>query len=118
MNMSDITDDIILDLSEHDARKVLAVIFEKFPNLSGVSMPVITHVGFSNTLEEKPKGLCCGFCGKSQSQVEKLIAGPMVFICNECIGLCVDILNPPENKAQPDYLAAVRAASSGWPRGT
>ena len=34
----------------------------------------------------------CSFCGKSGSEVEKVIAGPGVFICNECIGLCNDIL--------------------------
>jgi hypothetical protein len=34
----------------------------------------------------------CSFCGKSQKQVKALIAGPGVFICNECIDLCVEIL--------------------------
>ncbi len=34
----------------------------------------------------------CSFCGKSQDDVRKLIAGPHVYICNECIGLCQDIL--------------------------
>jgi ATP-dependent Clp protease ATP-binding subunit ClpX len=36
--------------------------------------------------------LCCSFCGKSQKQVKKLIAGPTVYICDECIGLCNDII--------------------------
>ena len=31
--------------------------------------------------------LCCSFCGKSQKEVKKLIAGPTVYICDECIGL-------------------------------
>jgi len=39
---------------------------------------------------DKPK--CCSFCGKSQDQVKKMIAGPNVFICNECVELCMDIL--------------------------
>jgi len=34
----------------------------------------------------------CSFCGKSQSQIDKLIAGPGVYICNECVDLCIDIL--------------------------
>lgn len=34
----------------------------------------------------------CSFCGKSQQQVKKLIAGPGVFICDECIDLCSEIL--------------------------
>jgi len=36
--------------------------------------------------------LCCSFCGKSQQKVRKLIAGPSVYICDECIGLCNDII--------------------------
>lgn len=36
--------------------------------------------------------LFCSFCGKSQHEVRKLIAGPTVFICNECVELCVDIV--------------------------
>lgn len=38
------------------------------------------------------KLLYCSFCGKSQHEVIKLIAGPQVFICNECIALCADII--------------------------
>lgn len=34
----------------------------------------------------------CAFCGKSQHEVKKLIAGPAVFICNECVELCMTIL--------------------------
>ncbi len=34
----------------------------------------------------------CSFCGKSQKQVKKLIAGPGVYICDECIELCNDII--------------------------
>ena len=36
--------------------------------------------------------LKCNFCGKSQKQVRKLIAGPGVYICDECIGLCNEII--------------------------
>lgn len=36
--------------------------------------------------------LYCSFCGKSQHEVKKLIAGPAVFICNECVELCLDII--------------------------
>ena len=34
----------------------------------------------------------CSFCGKSEAQVEKMITGPGVYICNECVSLCVDIM--------------------------
>jgi len=47
-------------------------------------------------VEKKKTGpeklLYCSFCGKSQHEVKKLIAGPSVFICNECIDLCNDIV--------------------------
>ena len=41
--------------------------------------------------------LYCSFCGKSQQEVRKLIAGPTVFICDECVELCMDIIKE-ENK--------------------
>ncbi|HEU4837838.1 MAG TPA: ATP-dependent Clp protease ATP-binding subunit ClpX [Micavibrio sp.] len=43
--------------------------------------------------------LYCSFCGKSQHEVRKLIAGPNVFICNECVELCMDIIRE-EDKTQ------------------
>jgi ATP-dependent Clp protease ATP-binding subunit ClpX len=36
--------------------------------------------------------LTCSFCGKHQRQVDKLIAGPDVYICNQCVDLCVEII--------------------------
>src|SRR5882762_5816371 len=39
-----------------------------------------------------PKTLYCSFCGKSQHDVRKLIAGPSVYICDECVELCLDII--------------------------
>lgn len=41
--------------------------------------------------------LYCSFCGKSQHEVKKLIVGPVAFICDECVVLCVDIIKstPP-----------------------
>lgn len=41
---------------------------------------------------EKDKHLTCSFCGKSQDQVKRLVAGPNVYICDECIELCNEIL--------------------------
>ena len=43
--------------------------------------------------------LNCSFCGKSQKEVKKLIAGPTVYICDECIGLCNDIIAEEVEKA-------------------
>ncbi|MGH6816820.1 MAG: ATP-dependent Clp protease ATP-binding subunit ClpX [Hyphomicrobiaceae bacterium] len=41
--------------------------------------------------------LYCSFCGKSQHEVRKLIAGPTVFICDECVELCMDIIREEKN---------------------
>jgi ATP-dependent Clp protease ATP-binding subunit ClpX len=40
--------------------------------------------------------LCCSFCGKSQNDVRKLIAGPGVYVCNECIDICNEIIHDDE----------------------
>ncbi len=48
---------------------------------------------------ETKNTLYCSFCGKSQHEVRKLIAGPNVFICNECVELCMDIIRE-EDKSQ------------------
>lgn len=50
--------------------------------------------------------LRCSFCGKSQNEVKKLIAGPSVYICNECIDICNEIINDDER---------VEALNSGAP---
>ncbi|MDR3470955.1 MAG: ATP-dependent Clp protease ATP-binding subunit ClpX [Devosia sp.] len=47
--------------------------------------------------ESSKNTLYCSFCGKSQHEVRKLIAGPTVFICDECVELCMDIIRE-ENK--------------------
>jgi len=45
--------------------------------------------------------LNCSFCGKEQAKVKKLIAGPNIYICNECVDLCNDILKE-EDKSDKD----------------
>ena len=45
-----------------------------------------------NASGDNGKLLYCSFCGKSQNEVRKLIAGPSVFICDECVDLCNDII--------------------------
>lgn len=49
---------------------------------------------------EKERNVRCSFCGKTQEQVEKLIAGPGVYICDECIELCMGIIG--ENDINPN----------------
>ncbi|MDB3953931.1 ATP-dependent Clp protease ATP-binding subunit ClpX [Alphaproteobacteria bacterium] len=52
--------------------------------------------------------LYCSFCGKSQHEVRKLIAGPTVFICDECVELCMDII-------KEDHKATISKSSDGVP---
>ena len=49
------------------------------------------------------KDLSCSFCGKSQKDVRKLIAGPSVYICDECVELCNDIVT--EEYEREDFYA-------------
>ena len=51
-----------------------------------------------STGDNSKNTLYCSFCGKSQHEVKKLIAGPTVFICDECVELCMDIIKE-ENKS-------------------
>ena len=51
-------------------------------------------------------GLSCSFCGKSQKEVRKLIAGPTVYICDECIGLCNDIIAEEIEKEEQTFGGA------------
>src|SRR5437763_1029698 len=58
--------------------------------------------------DEGHGNLSCSFCGKNQKEVKKLIAGPTVYICDECIGLCNDIIDEEIEKEEQNYgLAAV-----------
>ena len=52
----------------------------------------------------RDKDLTCSFCGKSQRDVRKLIAGPSVYICDECVELCSDIIT--EEYEREDFAAA------------
>src|SRR5476649_672283 len=59
----------------------------------------VTETGMSKVGGSDSKNtLYCSFCGKSQHEVRKLIAGPTVFICDECVELCMDIIRE-ENKS-------------------
>jgi len=52
---------------------------------------------------DKSTDLLCSFCGKSQSEVKKLIAGPGVYICDECIELCNDIIAEEYEKEEAKH---------------
>src|SRR6056297_998392 len=48
--------------------------------------------------DENNENLFCSFCGKNQQEVKKLIAGPAVYICDECIQLCSEIIEEESEK--------------------
>jgi len=56
--------------------------------------------------DDRNVDLCCSFCGKHQSEVKKLIAGPSVYICDECIELCNDIIAEEYDAADTPSEAA------------
>ncbi len=60
------------------------------------------------------KLLYCSFCGKSQHEVKKLIAGPSVFICDECIDLCNDIIR--DEAAQSDVSGTITRSDLPTPQ--
>ena len=59
---------------------------------------------------EENKNVRCSFCGKHQEQVSRIIAGPGAYICNECVHLCMSILDDaydpdePVQNAMPDTI--------------
>ena len=55
----------------------------------------------------------CSFCGKTQNEVDKLIAGEGVYICNECVRLCTDIIDEEDDATQGEGLPAATGRSEG-----
>ena len=53
----------------------------------------------------------CSFCGKNQKDVQKIIAGPQVYICNECVDLCTEILEEQKEKEKKTGVAALEVPS-------
>jgi hypothetical protein len=63
-------------------------------------------------LRGSPRTLRCSFCCKTQHEVAQLIAGPSVFICNDCVDICNDVLAEERRKAGPGGGAAAPAADA------
>ena len=55
----------------------------------------------NSSSDDSKSTLFCSFCGKSQHEVRKLIAGPTVYICDECVELCMDIIREEHKTALP-----------------
>lgn len=58
----------------------------------------------------------CSFCGKSQHEVRKLIAGPSVYVCDECVALCNDIINEESRNASTTDKTTTTTSSDVLPR--
>ena len=57
--------------------------------------------------KEEGTNVACSFCGKSQKEVKKLIAGPTVYICDECIELCNDIIAEEASRESEEPCSSV-----------
>lgn len=67
----------------------------------------------TQTPESEAEVVTCSFCGKSQKDVKKLIAGPaQIYICDECVGLCAEIITDDVQELKPseEQLAAAWSA--------
>jgi hypothetical protein len=58
--------------------------------------------------------LYCSFCGKSQHEVRRLVAGPTVFICNECIELCLDLVREEKVPTSPTLFSMHLLSIQEW----
>ena len=89
---------------------------------SGVLQRAVDHLlQRTSSGGEKEPPRYCSFCGKAPEEVRATISGPAVFICNECVRLCVDILNEPPNREGLELRDDVVAKREGevlsgrWP---
>lgn len=60
--------------------------------------------------EKIDRHLRCSFCGKSRDEVRKLIAGPTVYICDECVNLCNDIIAEDWEEAKEEISSKLKKA--------
>ena len=61
--------------------------------------------------EKMDRHLRCSFCGKSRDEVRKLIAGPTVYICDECVNLCNDIIAEDWEEAKEEISSKLKKPS-------
>jgi hypothetical protein len=74
--------------------------------------------GLMDERKERRRQTRCSFCGKGQDQVRKLISGPGVFICDQCVELCNEVIRDEDQPSAPGLAAyrirARRVTLSGW----
>jgi ClpX C4-type zinc finger/Clp amino terminal domain, pathogenicity island component len=83
------------------ARRVLDRLGVSIPAIKKELECYISPARRSRRAWGKAAGEACSFCGKSPTDTLRLIAGPGVYICAECIGLCTEILAEPEPGQPP-----------------
>lgn len=92
----------------------LSLLYTRLSDTTGLFRPLVLLYSPPQLVQPRREGkmpktddkktLYCSFCGKSQNEVKKIIAGPTVFICDECVALCLGILYE-ENKELPEDIA-------------
>jgi RNA polymerase sigma factor (sigma-70 family) len=90
-----------LHKSRHQLRELLLPLQDKIQPTSLKEIKTMT----SNTSAQIKQEFCCSFCNKTKEQVNILIAGPGVFICNKCVDICNQIISgeiPPAPLTQED----------------
>jgi ClpX C4-type zinc finger protein/glyoxalase superfamily protein len=97
-----------VDIGHSDCLELIAKAFG-YDNWNILATKVEAAQSSANALAgaEPNATLHCSFCGKSQHEVRKLIAGPKVFICEACVGLCDDVID------NEDLLDSFAAEDSG-----
>jgi hypothetical protein len=71
-------------------------------------------MGMETELASKAYRARCSFCRKDQGAVKKLISGPGVYICDECVGLCVPIIAKEGLAGDPDVVRHLRSRESQY----
>ena len=89
---------LIDSVVEKENKNTIYSLFYNFNLITKLLEIYINNIDSVMTEKNNKNILYCSFCGKSQHEVRKLIAGPTVFICDECVELCMDIIKE-ENKS-------------------
>ena len=101
-----------IEISHSESLELIAKAFG-FDNWNVLSARIGTGQQGSVAGAPAPRpDLYCSFCGKSQYHVNKLIAGPFVFICDECVDVCIDIIDEQLLRLIEGDEAAARAMST------
>ena len=108
-----------ITVSNSESLELIAKAFgvDNWNILSAKVKDQLTPAPLGNKAGASKNTLYCSFCGKSQYDIKKLIAGPKVFICDECIGICNGILGDEAitellQLPQPEAISALNEIST------